>query len=188
MQNTLNDPDSQGSLARLAERNEVKANQIPYVKTVLVVLSSRSMALDFESLRQKIRVAYPEAKVFFMNTAGVPAGEKGPSKIDLLIDFTGPGQRQGWFYSKKLRRMAKFAVGRNAGFFRKGSYDRIFDEKDDAQKVPTELLAREAFVQKQVLRLAGVPMAPFGDTPPDLGKSIALELPALKATGAARKV
>jgi hypothetical protein len=96
-----------------------------------------------------------------------------------LIDFTGPGQRQGLFYARKLRKMAKVAIGRNAGFFRKSLYDRIFNEQLEGSKVPSEMLERERFVQKRLLNLAGIPVIQAGETPPDRGKTIALELPGM---------
>jgi hypothetical protein len=110
---------------------------------------------------------------------GKPIGPTAPQQVDLLIDFTGPGQRQGWFYARKLRRMARVAVGRNAGLFRKKIYDRVFDENQDPS-VPQEMLKKERFVQKKVLNLAGVSFVQTSETPPDRGKSIALELPAMR--------
>ncbi len=174
------DPQSKVFLQRMIDREKVKGQLIANVKTVLVVLSSRGYVFDTEALRQKILLTYPEATVYFRTTDGKAAGQSAPSRCDLLIDFTGPGQRQGLFYSKKLRRMARVAVGRNAGFFRKGSYDRVFDEKANRDSLPTELLARERVVQKEVLGLAGIAFAPVGDTPPDRSKEIALELPPMK--------
>jgi len=178
------DAESEKFFGIMGEMERVKANRVPGVRTVLVVLSAKAMAYDMESLRQKILLAYPEAAVFFRTTLGKAAGMPAPAKVDLLIDFTGPGQRQGWFYARKLRSISRVAVGRNAKLFRKGLYDRIFDEKAAEKsadaKIPTELFARERFVQRAVLELAGVPLAQMGDTPPDRGKSIALELPSMQ--------
>ena len=106
---------------------------------------------------------------------GVPS----PKQVDLLIDFTGPGQRSSWFYAIKLFRMTRFAVGRNAGFFRSRLYHRIYDEKRPAAELPTDLVEHERVVQKELLALAGVAFVPAGDTTVDRGKVIALELPPL---------
>ncbi|MFZ9596060.1 MAG: hypothetical protein ACO3A2_08285 [Bdellovibrionia bacterium] len=175
----LMDPESQEFLKRMTEQEQFLANRIPGVKFVLIVLSARGMVYDLESLRQKVLISYPDAAVFFQNTMGKPIGFDSPQKVDLLIDLTGPGQRQGWFYSKKLRKMARFAVGRNAGWFRKKIYDRVYDEIQNAAEVPSEMLQRERFVQKKVLNLAGVSFFHSGEALSDRGKSIALELPAM---------
>ncbi len=179
------DSETQALLTLLLEEQEkVRAKRVPNVRTVLVVLSSRAMVYDVEALRQKVVLAYPGAAVFFRTTKGRPVGATCPPHVDLLIDLTGPRQRQNWFYALGLRRMARVAVGRNAGLFRKRVYDpdRIFDEKSPAiaKQLPEDLLARERFVQRQVLALAGVPLAQHGDATPDLGKSIALALPPLR--------
>lgn len=178
---SVQDPETQALLLRIEQEKRILVNRIPNVRTVLVVLSSDGMVYDVESLRQKVHLAYPEAAVFFLATHGEPIGVSAPGKVDLLIDLTGPGQRQALFFARKLRRMAKFAVGRNAGLFRKGSYDRVFDEKSSATEIPKDTLARERVVQREVLTLAGVPFAPQGDALPDLGKSIALELPPMRS-------
>lgn len=174
------DSESEQFLSLLSEQEKIRAQRVPGVRTVLVVLSAKGMVYDMESLRQKILLAYPDAAVFFRTTSGKPIGVAAPNRLDLLIDLTAPRSRQGLFYPRKLRSMARFAVGRNAGLFRKGSYDRIFDEKDPGASVPSDQLARERYVQRQVLALAGVALAQMGDTPPDRGQSIALELPSLK--------
>lgn len=171
------DGESLQFLNIMGESEKVRGNRIPGVKVVLVVLSSRGMVFDVEALRQKVMLTYPEAAVFFHTTDGKSIGSPAPQQVDLLIDFTGPGQRQGLFQAKKLRRMARVAVGRNAGLFRKRIYDRVFDEKVHAPQMPAELLARERHVQKHVLSLAGVAFVQAGDTLPDRSKSIALELP-----------
>jgi hypothetical protein len=82
-------------------------------------------------------------------------------------------------YALKLRRMARLSVGRNAGFFRKRVYDRLFDEKPLAAELPVNTLDRERIVQKEVLALAGVAFIPAGHPTQDRGKVIALELPPL---------
>ncbi|MBU6376550.1 MAG: hypothetical protein KGQ59_11180, partial [Bdellovibrionales bacterium] len=100
---------------------------------------------------------------------------------DLVVDFTGPGQRQGWFFARRLRRMARFAVGRNAGLFRKRIYDRIFDEKarENSRLRVMGTLQREREVQRMVLALAGVASMPHSESGADRSGHIALELPPL---------
>ena len=174
------DRESESCLKQMVGPSEVLSNRIPSVKIVLVVLSARGIVFDRDALRQQILLAYPEAAVFFQATVGKAIGQAAPEQVDLTIDFTGPRQRQGLFYAKKLRRQARFIVGRNAGLFRKRIYDRLFDEKANAAEVPTEMLACERFVQKRVLELAGVAFLQAGEALPDRGKSIALELPGMQ--------
>jgi hypothetical protein len=174
------DTESESFLNLLADQERVRSQRVSGVRTVLVVLSSKGMVYDMESLRQKIVLAYPEAAVFFRTTSGQSVGVASPNRVDLLIDLTSPRSRQGWFYARKLRGMARHAVGRNAGLFRKAIFDRIFDEKAAKASVPTDQLERERYVQRQVLELAGVALAQMGDTPPDRGQKIALELPPMK--------
>lgn len=174
------DQESEISLSHMKDSQEVSQNRISGVKYVLVVLSAGGMVYDREALRQKILLSYPGSAVFFRNTMGKPIGLEAPQQVDLLIDLTGPGQRQGFFYALKLRRMARVSVGRNSGFFRKGSYDRVFDEKEVQASLPSESLERERTIQKKVLELAGISLIPTGTTPRDRGKSIALELPPMQ--------
>jgi hypothetical protein len=175
--NTVLDAESEGLLKLFAEQEKVRANRVPGVRTVLVILSSRGMVFDVDAIRQKVLLAYPDSAVFVQTTRGKAIGAEAPHSVDLLIDFTGPRQRQGLFAAKRFRRMSRVAVGRNAGFFRAKIYDRVFDErKDGGGELPRDLLARERAVQKKVLELAGVALARQGDTPPDRGSSIALEL------------
>lgn len=170
--------DSEVYLKQLLERSKVELNRVPGVKTVLVVLSAKALTYDIDALRMKVMQAYPDSAVFFRNTSGRMIGIHSPQKVDLLIDLTGPGQRQPFFYAKKLKGSARFAVGRNAGLFRKKVYDRVFDEKGEHQgSLPRDMIDRERFVQKQVLALAGVADVPAADATPDLGKKIALTLP-----------
>lgn len=173
------DLETQESLRAINRKHEVQSNVVPGVRTVLVVLSSTSMVLDAESLRQKILYVYPNAAVFFMTTSAKPLGVAAPKAVDLLIDLTGPGQRQSFFMARRLRRMVKLAVGRNAGFFRKRIYDRVFDEKDPSISFPHDRIEKEWEVQIAVLGLAGVPVTPEGGLMADLSKSIALNLPPL---------
>lgn len=173
------DPVSEQCLKQMMEQENVLARRLPDVKFILLVLSARGMVFDLEALRQKILLSYPDAAVFFQNTMGKPIGLEPPRKVDLLIDFTGPGQRQSWLHARVLRRMARVVVGRNAGLFRKRIYDRVFDEVLNNSEIPQEMLQRERFVQKKVLNLAGIAVFQTGETPPDQGKTIALELPGM---------
>lgn len=161
----------------MGEQERLRAQRIPGVRTVLIVLSATAMVYDMEALRQKVLLVYPEAAVFFITTNGKPIGPTAPETVDLFIDFTGPRQRQGLFFAKRYRRAARVAVGRNVGFFRKRIYDRVFDEKARAAELPREPLARERLIQREVLRLAGIVLAQTGDTPADRGRTIATELP-----------
>jgi hypothetical protein len=142
------------------------------------------MVFDREALRQQILLAYPEAMLFFETAVGQSMGLVAPEKIDLLVDFTGPGQRQGFFHAKKLKSRSRVAVGRMSGYFRKRVYDRLFNELGTenglSSEVPQELLERERFVQKKVLALAGIGFIQAGQTPADRSHSIALELPGMK--------
>lgn len=175
------DLESQGALSKLAAQEKVKASRVPGVKTVLVVLSSKAMVYDIEALRQKIRQTYSDATVYVVTTMGVPLGEKPPKSVDLLLDFTGPGERQSLFHAKKLRRMARVAVGRKSGFFRARIYDRVFDPTQGTSSalLLQDSLERERQVQKAVMEMAGITLFQYGDTPADIGRSIALKLPAL---------
>lgn len=173
------DTQSEGFLELLEEQERIRASLVPGVRTVLVVLSCRGMVFDRESLRQKILLTYPSAAVFFHTTLWKPVGMAAPQTVDLVIDLTGPGERQAFLLPKKLRRMARVVIGRNAGLFRRRVYDRVFDEKSAASRLPADLLARERIVQKEVLALAGVAFVQKGDALADLGKTIALELPPL---------
>jgi len=172
------DPQSEALLQLLEEHEQIRKNRVSGVRTILVVLSSRAMVFDTESLKTQILLSYPDATVFFRSTHGNAIGPATPHRVDLLIDLTGPRERQWIFIPRSLRSMAKAAVGRNAGFFR-GSYDRIFDEKAAGSAVPGDLFEKERFVQKKVLALAGVALSQKSDTPPDRGKTIALDLPPL---------
>lgn len=158
----------------------VQSYSVPGVRFILVVLSAKGILYDLPSLRQKILLAYPGASIFFQSPAGKAVGLGAPQFVDLLIDLTCPGQREGFLRSRRLRRAARVAVGRNAGWFRKRLYDRIYDEKKLSSELPHEMLERERAVQKKVLGLAGVPFVARGDLTPDLAKTIALELPGIQ--------
>ena len=149
----------------------------PNVKSVLVVLSSRALAFDPSGLRSLIAHAYPGAAVFFISTSGDSVGVEGPSRVDLVIDFTEPGARQSVFFAIKLRSRGQYVVGRNSGrFYRRKKYDRVYDETGDAN-LPQDYLDRERAVQKKVLELAGISVVRQGGVTPDLSKEIASELP-----------
>ena len=175
----ISDSESESCLSQMVDQPQVVSNRIPDVKFVLVVLSARGMVFDLSALRQKIIHSYPEVAVFFRNTDGTAIGPAAPEKVDLVIDFIGPGQRQKWRMANQLRKIARVAIGRNVGSFRKAHYDRVFDETHDAA-LPTESLQIERYVQRKLLNLAGVMWVQAGDTPPDRSKSIALELPGIR--------
>lgn len=172
------DKESQSCLTEMLEKDDAVRHRVSNVKVVLVVLSSKGMVFDQQSLRHQIALVYPDSIIFFQATGGYPMGAVPPDHIDLAIDFTGPGEMQSFFFPFKLRRKARVVVGRNAGFLRKRIYDQFYDES--ANQIPLELLARERFVQKKVLALAGVGFIQAGETPSDRSKSIALELPGMQ--------
>jgi hypothetical protein len=165
------DLESEGYLANLAADEKLRAaEKVPQVKTVVVLLSTRSMAYDRSALTQKIQLTYPESKVFFMTTFGLAVGPTAPEQIDLLIDFTGPGQKHKRMLARSLRSRTRVAVGRDAGFFRLFIYDRVVSESKET--LPDDLLARESIVQRMVLRLAGIPLSQKGELLVDLAKDI----------------
>jgi hypothetical protein len=188
------DRQSEASLALMTESEQALTYRVSGVRFILVVLSARGMIYDFEAVRYKIMHSYPDAAIFFQTTLGKPVGPVPPGQIDLLIDFTGPGQRQNWLYPFQLRKKSRVAVGRNAGLFRKRLYDRIFDEtrlgtsgspeskvhQALSKELPKEMLERERFVQKKVFDLAGVALIPMGEVLLDRGDTIALELPGMQ--------
>ena len=182
---TVEDQETRASLSALLSRKEVESNRYSGVRTILFVLSSKALPYDVEALRHKAVAAYPDAAVFFVSTSGIAYGVQAPRRLDLVVDFTGPGQRQPFFYARKLKARAKRAVGRKAGFFRTRLYDRVFDEKAHAAELPKEFLAYEREVQKHVLALAGISAVPAASATPDLGKNIALSLPPLVGAGRA---
>jgi len=177
---TVLDQESEHSLQNLrAEKERAQGSRVPGVKTVLVVLSSAGMAFDREALSHFIRTSYPDAKIYFWTTLGKALGEKAPKYVDLLIDFTGPGQRQKFLLARKLRSMARVVIGRDAGLFRKKIYTRVFDERA-AGKLSLDVRVRERRAQREVLVLAGVAFLPLGELGKDLSKSIALGLPSMQ--------
>jgi hypothetical protein len=177
----VQDHESAHTLQLLQEEERIRQNRIENVKTVLVVLSGRAVAFDDASLRQKIRLTYPDAKVYFMTTEAHSMGEKIPAgaKIDLVIDFTGPGHRHKWLWARKLRARARVCVGRPAGLFREHIYDRLSTELD-RKDLPKDVLERERQIQREVLALAGVPVSHKGNSVADQGRTIASRLPPLR--------
>lgn len=169
--NTI-DPESERSLRELQDKEKIRSQKIDGAKTILIVLSSRAMALDRASLTQKVMTVYPQAAVFFRTTQGKPIGVPSPSQVDLLINFAGPRERQGFFFSRKLKKMGVVTVGRKKG------YQRVFQEPERFDSI--DMLARERIAQREVLALAGVPLFPSGDALPDRGKLTPLDLPPLR--------
>lgn len=149
------------------------------IRSVLVVLSSKSMAYDMPGLRNLITHAYPNAAVFFISTSGDSMGATAPDKIDLVIDFTPPRARQSFFFARKMKSRSKYTVGRNSGWFvRKKTFSRVLDEStaEFRTHAPKDYLDSETYVQKKVLELAGVPSVKQGGAVQDRGKEIALEI------------
>jgi len=146
------------------------------IKNVLVVFSSRAQAFDETSLMSLIQHAYPGATVFFASTSGQSIGKKPPARVDMVIDFTQPSARQSFIFPLRMRKRARFAIGRNAGFyFRAKLYDRYYDDHLDSSK-PIDYLEGERWAQRKVLELAGVPVIRQGGVTPDRSKDIAQEL------------
>ena len=155
-------------------------NLFSNIKSVLVVLSSRSMAFDLSALRNFISHSYPGSAVFFISTSGDPLGVSGPRQVDLVIDFTRPGSRQPWFFASRMKRHARHTVGRGKkGGFGRGGYDRLFNEAEDAS-LPSDYLDRERAIQRKVLELAGIEIVCQGGVTEDLSKDIALKLPPMQ--------
>jgi len=172
------DPESEAFLDILSDEERVRAHRIPGVRTVLVVLSSRGMVLDRDALRQKILFTYPDSAVFYMTPLGQAVGTAAPRKVDLLVDLTGPGERQaGLCFPRKLRGRARVAVGRNAGLFRKRVYDRVYNDQTKSAELPQDVLERERVVQREVLALGGIAVAQRGEALRDQSHTIALGLP-----------
>ncbi len=171
---TVSDNETNSALQGMMEDEAIRENRIENVRTLLVILSGRSIVYDDASLRQKISLTYPDAEIYFMTTEAFSMGKKLPSnaKIDLLIDFTGPGHRHKWFWARALRGRSRVCVGRTAGFFREFIYDRVFKE-EGLKGLPTTVIDKERFVQREVLALAGVPLSQNGNLGLDLQKKIA---------------
>ena len=150
------------------------------IKSALVVLSSRALAYDQAGLRSLITHAYPGAAVFFISTSGDPVGVEGPTRVDLILDFTEPGARQNLFFAYRMRSRGKHVVGRKTGlFYRAKKYDRVFDEFSDP-RLPKDYLESERFTQRKLLELAGIPVVRQGGLTPDLSHEIASHLPPMQ--------
>lgn len=159
--------------------HELTSLRFKEIRTVLIVLSSKSVEFDTESLRYQVRLAYPEAAVFFTTVSGLSLGVRAPSRVDLTIDFTQPGARQSLFFASAIRGRSRHCVGRKSGlFYRQWRYDRVFDEKN-APGLPSEYHSREREVQRRVLQLCGIFVEHQGQLGEDLGKTIARTLPPL---------
>jgi hypothetical protein len=152
----------------------------PNIKSVLVVLSSKSMAFDMPGLRNFITHSYPGAAVFFISTSSQAVGVQAPSQVDLVIDFTPPNARQPMFFARKMKSRAKHVVGRNTGgIFGRKKYDALYDEASDSN-IPKDYLDHERFVQRRVLALAGIEIVKQGGATQDLSKEIAQTLPPMQ--------
>jgi len=152
----------------------------PGVQSVLVVLSSTSMAFDLSALRSLISHAYPGTAVFFISTSGDAVGVASPRQVDLVIDFTPPGARQPFLFASRIRKRAKYVVGRDTGgFFSRKRYDRLYQEKMDAS-LPLDYMDRERSIQKRVLELAAVSIVKQGGVTEDLSREISLSLPPMQ--------
>lgn len=149
------------------------------VRTALVVLSSKAQLFDMPALQNLIQHQYPECAVFFVSTSGQAMGVEAPESVDLLIDFTPPGARQGLLFPIKARARAHFAVGRAAGWYRKARYDKIYNDAVDADR-PLDYLDAERHAQRKVLELAQVHIVRQGGVTADRSKDIALDLPPLQ--------
>jgi hypothetical protein len=179
------DLETAHSFKLLEERQEAEKNRLTNIKNVLVVLPATAMAFDRDALRFFILQAYPNAHVIFWSASGQTLGNSPrTNQVDLAIDFSAPGQFQGIFFARKIKRLAKTTVGRNAGLFRKRIYDRVFDETAilNQAKHTTDTFYREMQIQKKVLALAGVACIPAANTTSDRSKMIALELPPLASS------
>lgn len=155
------DSISERLAAHQAERAASLVNIKPQVKIVLVVLSSKRLVLDLDSLQHKIIRSYPQAAVFFMTPSGHSLGPAAPELVDLLIDLTGPNERSPWFQARKLRKMSRLAYGRRTGWFRTHRYDGTVEETWNETKSfscanPTGELTNEILTQKAVMSMAGI--------------------------------
>lgn len=170
------DPISEQLLQKINEEQRVRANRIPGVRTVLVVLSPTGMVYDTEALKHKLMESYPECAVFFEDSMGFSLGAAAPQQIDLLIDFTPPDYPGGILRTRRLRRIARVAIGRNAGLLRKRLFDRVLDEKAKNLGAPEDKMLRERFIQKRIMGMAGVVFSHSGETPIDHSKNLARTL------------
>jgi hypothetical protein len=160
--------------------NHQESSMFPNVKSVLVVLSSKSMAFDLPALRNFITHSYSGSAVFFISTSGDSIGVSGPSKVDLVIDFTQPGSRQGMFFASQMKRRGTHTVGRKTGgFFNRNGYTRIFDEAKDVS-LPKDYMDRERVIQRKILELSGIEIVRQGGVTADHSKDIALTLPPMQ--------
>jgi hypothetical protein len=79
-----------------------------------------------------------------------------------------------------MKARGKQVVGRTAGwFYRRKNYDRVYDQAMDPG-VPSDYLSSEAWAQRKVLELAGIPVVRQGGVTLDRSKDIASSLPPLQ--------
>jgi hypothetical protein len=177
----IQDFETGAALHKLEQGLTLDAQKFSDVKSVLFVFSSFAVAFDPYALRHMAETAYPGCKVYFMSISGQAWGTKTiPNEIDLVVDFSPPKAHQNFLFARKMRKLGKHVVGRNVGLFRKSSYDRIFDEKENLAALPVDMMARERVVQRKVLELAGIAAVPNAKASQNLEKEIATELPPLK--------
>ena len=173
------DVESRECLEKISKMTWAKQHKVAGVRTVLIVLSESFLPFDTDSLRHKVLLSYPDATVFFYSTRGVPVGVQSPEEVDLLIDLTGPRQYQPFLLPRTLRKLARVAVGRKAGWIRSRLYDVIYDESTEPNPSPDPAI-RELETQKKVLGLAGILMNHSGTAQPDRGVITPRELPPLQ--------
>lgn len=163
-----------------SNRSVVDPAPFDQIKNILLVLSSRSIGYDQAALRNFVGQAYPGSAVFFISVSGDPVGATAPDRVDLTIDFSPPGARQGFWFAWNIRRRSRFAVGRSVGLWvRNKQYDRCYNERQDQINgtLPKDFIEAEVWVQKKVLFLAGVAVNRQGGVVPDRSKTIANDLP-----------
>ncbi len=169
-------------LAQIAESQQVSHSCFEKVIFILVILSAKGMPYSIEFLMKIILCSYPNSVIFFQTTSGQMIKAKTPEKIDLVVDFTGPRQRQKKILPRQWKNMTRFIVGRNWGSFRKHYYDRVLNEASNHFYLPEKMLQYEKWVQRKVLGLAGIGWAQTSEIPKDQGKTIARTLPRLLFT------
>jgi len=169
------DKETEEVLNFLQKNEKVRFARLPAVRTVFVVLSASGMPFAIDGIRRKILLSYSDAAIFFCTACGNPIGLKAPRQLDLVIDFSGSGQRQPLLFPKKLRRMSRVVVGRKFGLLRPRLYDRLLNEKEKPNQLPKDYFERERYIQTQILALAGVAMSHIGELCLDRSKTIANE-------------
>lgn len=179
MKETHPDSNTQRALRALLKRRELEKERFTGVKSILVVLSGRSMAFDFDSMRLYISLAYPGSDISFASTSGKAMFGEKIGSVDLLLDLSGPGTMQSFLFPLGMKRKSKHQVGRAFGLLRARLYERLVSESDPA--IPKDLMEREFFQQKKVFELAGVSFLPKSASARDASHTIAQELSELRA-------